>query len=807
MNKTLCACMSLTALALSWRADAIEPARAAESGCTPRAADDPTLDELLKSVAIKSGDQTRRLGQIRFSGLAHIKEKELWTMLGGRPEAPDVHRAAVILRWVAGLGVFSKVVPVLHVAGERLTLEIQVIEHPFVQRVVFEGLDELKPEELLEQLFFEAQSLDGVASDDEPKVDAKADAKADVKADPDPDPDPDPGKHAEADEKKSAAAETCPEPGPAESWLARTHQGDFRPGVVWNGLKKGMDSVLHTAFDRGYQMVTVNADLARDGTLTLHVDEGRLEGVVIRGVASGLEADVRQRLDLPVGGKFVSGELDAALARVRAAYPFLDADRATRGSRPEPKMVEEAGADGTRQYRTVETAPPQPATMHEGVELRPGRGRERPFDRTARMQRQAEVFAGRLAERVDRIVERGEDDEGDRWYAVEGHTVVVYLRARRGDVNANWVEILRHTPVTGFAPGLELLGHLWDPADRAHLAVDLAGNVNTHRARQPLVVGGPPAEALERWRFDGLVGGRVQIPALRVAEVGVQRYTRVDTADRWRIDRIDSYVYSALFNRPESEYFHRSGLAAFITMHLFDRLTAGVEYRRDRYHSLTSIDRYFTLFYKKEPARTTPGITEGKMGSLLLRAEWSMTPRPAYKVGGPLRDAERSIVRRDYGDEADGPRTVNTLEIVDPSLGGDAVFKFVRLVSDTTEQIRLWGDHRLLVRLRVAGALSGTLPIQKEEALGGWIALRGYDFKEVRGGNFSVLGTVEYREGPFSVFLDTGSVRTGSSFGPDLNSLGVALNLGDEAHLDFAWRLDDRARVLPLVRFFFQRTF
>jgi hypothetical protein len=793
MNNTLFACVSLLALALSWRAGAAEtPAPATgDAGCIARAADDPQLDELLKAFTIKAGEQTKRLAQIRFAGLAHIKEKDLWTVLGGRPEAPDVHRAALVLRRLVGLGVFAKVLPVLHVGGDgRLSLELQVAEHPFVQRVVFEGLDELKPEDLLEQLFLEAHSLDGVEKADSAETaDAKPQAETDEKAD------------EESDDKKVAGPDTCPEPGPPEAWLARTHQGDFRPGIVWNGLKKGMESALHGAFDRGYQMVSFDAELGRDGTLTVRVDEGRLEAVVIRGVAPGVEGGVRRRLDLPVGRKFVSGELDAALARVRSAYPFLEADRARRPSRAEPQLVEEVRADGTRHYRTVELSAAPAAASHEGVEVRPG-----PHART---ERETDRIARQISVKVDEITERDDDDDddGSGWYSVEGHTVVVYLRARRGDVDVGWVEILRHTPVTGFAPGLEVLGHLWDPGDRAHLAVDLAGNVNTHRARQPLVMGGPPAEALERWRFDGLVGGRIQIPALRVAEIGVQRYTRVDTSDRWRINRVDSYIYSALFNRPVTDYYHRSGLAAFVTMHFLDRLTTGVEYRRDRYQSLASIDRYYTLFYKKEPAVVTPPITEGKMASIIVRAEWTMTPVPAHKVGGPLRDTERSLIPRSFGREADGLRTVNTLEIADPSLGGDATFKFVRVVSDTTEQLRLWGNQRLLVRLRAAGALGGTLPLQKEEALGGWIALRGYDFKEVRGGNFSVLGTVEYREGAFSVFVDTGAVRTGSSFGSDLNSLGVALNIAEDAHLDVAWRLDDRATIVPAVRFFFERTF
>jgi hypothetical protein len=35
----------------------------------------------------------------------------------------------------------------------------------------------------------------------------------------------------------------------------------------------------------------------------------------------------------------------------------------------------------------------------------------------------------------------------------------------------------------------------------------------------------------------------------------------------------------------------------------------------------------------------------------------------------------------------------------------------------------------------------------------------------------------------------------------------VALNLEDKAHLDFAWRADDQARLRPEIRLLFHRTF
>jgi hypothetical protein len=405
------------------------------------------------------------------------------------------------------------------------------------------------------------------------------------------------------------------------------------------------------------------------------------------------------------------------------------------------------------------------------------------------------------------LVERPPVNDGG-WSTVEGHKLVVYLKSERGRVDVAAEELLRHTPVTGFAPGLEVRGRLWDPGDRVHVIVDLGGNVNSYRARQAqstLPAGVPN----ERWRFDWMGGAKVQIPAVKVAEVGAQYHARIDTADRWRISPIDSYLYSMIFNRPDSEYFRREGLTAFLTGHLFERLTAGLEYRRDRYTSLESPQKkYWTLFHRNEAPRPTPVIDDGTIASMLVRLEWSSMPVAAHRVGVSARDPERSIVQHTSGYwwSAD-LRSVNTLEIADPDLGGDQ-FKFVRVVSDSAAVLlRTSPDKGLKVRFRVAGRLGGTLPVQKQESLGGWTAVRGYGFKEDRGGNLSMLGTVEYRYKAGSAFVDVGSLRTGSDFGPTRTGLGVALNFSDRGALALAWRTDDKAEVWPEVRLFFNRTY
>jgi len=194
------------------------------------------------------------------------------------------------------------------------------------------------------------------------------------------------------------------------------------------------------------------------------------------------------------------------------------------------------------------------------------------------------------------------------------------------------------------------------------------------------------------------------------------------------------------------------------------------------------------------------------MASLLVRLEFTTDPAPAHRVGVTYRDPERSIVRHDKHYWWTDVHTVNTLEIADPDLGGDA-FQFVRVISDSSAVVLRPGpDQGLKVRFRVGGRLSGTLPSQKREAIGGWVDVRGYGFKEDRDGNLSLLGTVEYRYRVISAFADVGALRR-ASFGPTRTGLGLTLNLGDRANLTVAWRTDDEATVVPEARLFFNRTF
>jgi hypothetical protein len=710
------------------RAPAPAPAPGAEPpACRDAVADDPVLDAALRALTIQVGDREQALAGVRMAGLAAVNETALWAALGGRPASPDAGDMALLVRRLAGLELFAAITPVLELGGkDGATLVVNVVEHPAVRKVTFEGLGELRPEGLLDALL------------DVPARSAVEQRRLR--------PRPAGAARAAADD---ARRPRCPDPLPPREWLARAEGQVVFPGVVWRGLAPALDRVMDRIFDKGYEMASIAGELAADGTLTIRVDEGRFERLQIEGVEPRIEPRVRELLGLAPGEPFVRGDVDGAAGRLRARFPFLRPDRGRRQTRRVPAVSIVPAAGGLR-FQAVEQPP--------------------------REQR--------------------------RWFAVAGRTVTLYLESERFSTSFDARDIIRHTPVTSFAPGLDMKTTVWNPTDLVHLHIRAAANVNTRRARAPM----PASGERDRWRFDWMAGGHAQVPDARIAELGAVGYARVDTADRWRIDPIDSYIYSLLINRPDSESFRRDGFTAYVTAHLADHLTAGAEYRRDRYRSLVSSDDVFTIFNRDEAPAFTPPIDDGRMASLLFRLELTSEGTPAHDVGASHRDPERTIVGHDRGEYLwTELRTVNTLEVADEGLGGD--FNFVRLVSDSAAFIATGHEQGLLVRFRAAGKLGGQLPAQKQEALGGWSALRGYDFKELRGGDFALLGTVEYRLSGPSVFLDVGSLHADGSWGTAKVGAGAALNLGDEAQFVLAWRTDDEARLRPELRLLFQRAF
>ncbi len=712
------------------------------------------------------GPTRKEIGFARISGARSFAEDDLWDLVGGPPSFPLSREDAIaLIARLAQTGLFSAVAPRLRTpAGEELPeLDIAVVENPRVRSVQVRGLLEFRTEDILDRLL-EAPSSREV--------------------------------EARRKELRQVRARECPAPLPPREWLARVEDGEVRPGVLWQGLRASLGRVLRYLRSRGYPLARLEGELTPAGDLLIDVDEGRVGGVEIRGVDAHIAREVEKELGIRRGDIFSSGELYSGLERVQRRWPFLLPDRRNRRSPPAPVLRLEERTDGRvdfRSERPVEARPPpsdgdRDEDDDEPRAQKPSPDRDDSFDEDEPFDAFAKRHGWKPRKRVSR----------DAWYAFEGDTVVVHFRSKRSQAAAQWVEVIRHTPVTGFAPGLAATLTLYDPGDRAHLMLDGAINFNTRRPNLD-ATGGTYLERLNaNQHIDWLLGPRIRVPGLGIAELGGQIHSLTDTADRWRISAIDSYLYSALVNRADREYYRRSGFAAFITAHLFDELTVGAEYRYDRYAALNVPAGVWSVFNNGDVRYGSAPVDEGEMGSAVFRLEYRSEKVPLHRVGSMWRNSETSLVAG--GPWTVGLRSVNTFEVADRSLGG--IFDFTKIVSDNLLTLETGRSSTLTLRLRGAGGHN--LPLQKQEGLGGWTALRGYDFKEFRG-TASVLGTLQLEGRHFGAFLDVGSVRqSGTGWIHPKTSAGALFCFANRSTCaEAAWRLDDRAKLAPDFRILF----
>jgi hypothetical protein len=371
-------------------------------------------------------------------------------------------------------------------------------------------------------------------------------------------------------------------------------------------------------------------------------------------------------------------------------------------------------------------------------------------------------------------------DENDGWHLRrQGYRLEAAL-TRGFSASCDLREALRYTPVGGLQAGLLCTWRRERGEGRNELLLDTGFGLGIGSAN------------------DWLLGPRLRFSSGPLAELGVQLHALTDSGDMWRTGRLQSSLSFALQNRPDAEFFRRTGLAAFATARPIEHLLVGAEYHLDEYASLATRDGIETLPGDDEVAWRNPAVEPGRIGSVVLRAEWSAAAITPAQIGNVWRQPELSLLGNQPRTGVVSFRSLNTLEIARPELGGDRKFAFTRLVSDHVLVANEGFFHGLRLRLRLGGAWGA--PPQKQEALGGWSALRGYPFKRYRG-SVSLLGVAEYRRSHAAAFVDIGGVRELAGWSGLMSSVGVRVYFWRDLNLSLAWRASGPGRqAFPSVR-------
>ncbi len=253
-----------------------------------------------------------------------------------------------------------------------------------------------------------------------------------------------------------------------------------------------------------------------------------------------------------------------------------------------------------------------------------------------------------------------------------------------------------------------------------------------------------------RWLY--AISIRQPILSERRLLLGLEARRFTDHFDQDRVATGENLVSSVFFKFDYRDYFDRRGVSYFVEARPWPTLDGRFSYDRHEYTSITGIAAgTWSVFRNSEPWRENPAIDEGREASVALDATWD--------TRGEDEAAEEGI------------RVRGTIEIASEDLGSEETFSRYTVEGSGRWSPRpnLFAKSRLL--LGTTGA--GSLPFQREYAIGGISTLRAHPYKSSRGDQV-LLWNAE-----FAVRLLRGRERAGVR--TDLRAL-LLLDLGQ------AWR-------------------
>lgn len=380
-------------------------------------------------------------------------------------------------------------------------------------------------------------------------------------------------------------------------------------------------------------------------------------------------------------------------------------------------------------------------------------------------------------------------DTGDRPFGMvdrDGKRVlVINLKPRRGRVSMTFGTDGREdwfSPVDGFTPAIGFHVTSFDQKKLNHTVVSGFVSYKYARSQTGYSLG------FERPWFNKLYFG---------AEV----HDLTGSDDGWRLSTGEQSLAVAGFHRSFRDYYDRRGYQAHIAFRPHPTHELFGMWRAERHETLVN-DSEYSLFRRDDAHRPNRPILDGELHGWLFGYSWDSR---GFETETPIATYGRHMVDHSFGtlgSQLPGWRVEWTTELAVPDTHG-GTFDFSRHILNARRYTRL-SPYQSVSARAVMGWSDGSLPPQRQFALGGIGSVRGYSFKEAIGeGMF--LANVEYKlnlarawrdasgAGLRGVaFFDAGRVSRPSVGSRDewLKGAGVGLEVGDSFRVDFGWRLD-----------------
>jgi hypothetical protein len=339
------------------------------------------------------------------------------------------------------------------------------------------------------------------------------------------------------------------------------------------------------------------------------------------------------------------------------------------------------------------------------------------------------------------------------------------------------------TAVDGFVPSLGFGATVFDHHEFNHAYVlgHLSVKAASHRAGYAL--------GFER-------------PVFRTNKLylGAELHDLTATDDRWQVSSTEASLAAIGPRRSFRDYYRRRGLQINAALRVHPQAELLFAWRGERQENL-DVESDFSFWNGDEPFRPNLPIRDGRLNAIVIGGSLDAERFDHESLDASYR---RHQLENPFGDHLNPPenrrgaRSTWRLDWTsENTLRSD--FDFGRHVLSGRGRLLVSPHQEASARL-IGGWSSGSLPPQRQFAIGGIGSIHGYEFKEAVGDSLALLN-LEYAVGwrnSFQVlgFFDAGRVTprqdaVGAQAGdaPWLTGVGFGLALGG-VRLDFGYKLD-----------------
>jgi outer membrane protein assembly factor BamA len=344
-------------------------------------------------------------------------------------------------------------------------------------------------------------------------------------------------------------------------------------------------------------------------------------------------------------------------------------------------------------------------------------------------------------------------------------------KAVHGDLNGGSGREDLFSPVDGFAPGVAYSTTIFDHARFNHAFLNAFLSYKFGRDAAGYSIGG------ERPIFHG--------PRLFL---GAEVHDLTASDDLWRLASVEQTLAAVAFKNTFRDYYRRRGAQVFTVLRMGANHELSAMARWDRHQPLVNATS-FSFFRDEATYRPNIAVVDRRINALVLGYTFDTR---GLSAAGQAATYQRHLKDDLFGQGVrrhPGVRLEWTSEIAGHGFEGDADFD--RHIVQARGYIPV-GSHTLLSMRGLFGFSNGTLPVERQFAIGGIGSVHGYGFKEASGTGMTLLNA-EYRlnvtnpgREPDSananvfVFYDAGRV---SSPTPDPRELSTGLRVPDRGWL------------------------